>query len=308
MTPNICLWFIWAILSSVVWCNNEGKMKIQGSITATGTIKNFAKDSRKTVELATDIKNMLNGMCTHRKSQDNNQNIEDKFQNITTDMDAIKEKLDIIQDIVSGDNRECSDTPRRVGVYNISPDDSHTFKVKCEAGGWTVIQKRFNGSTDFYRNWLDYENGFGDLNEEFWLGNKNIALLTSRRNHELRIDLEDWEGRKAYALFKSFKVGDQSTNYTLTISGYSGNAGDSMTYHNNMPFSTYDRDNDKATNSNCADYSGLKGAWWYNACWRSNLNGKYSHTSSSGGIKYAAWRGYSKTMKKSSMMIKRTKK
>ncbi|CAG2218091.1 TN [Mytilus edulis] len=100
--------------------------------------------------------------------------------------------------------------------------------------------KRFNGVTEFYRNWQDYEKGFGDLNEEFWLG-------------------------------------------------------DSMTYHNNMPFSTYDRDNDKSS-SNCADYSNMKGAWWYNSCWRSSLNGKYSNSSSLGGIKYEAWRGYYKAL------------
>ncbi|CAG2194302.1 unnamed protein product [Mytilus edulis] len=147
-------------------------------------------------------KNHLETVCVLiAKVKITTKNIEDKLQNITT-------------------ARECSDTPRRVGVYNISPDDSHTFKVKCEAGGWTVIQKRFNGSTDFYRNWLDYENGFGDLNEEFWLG-------------------------------------------------------DSMTFHNNMHFSTYDRDNDRSS-LNCAAHNTLKGAWWYNNCWRSSLNGKYS--------------------------------
>ncbi|XP_063418639.1 angiopoietin-related protein 7-like isoform X2 [Mytilus trossulus] len=226
-----------------------------------------------------------------------------QFQtNMMYDMERIEKKL-IIRDILPA--RECADKPNLVGVNSISPDDSHTFNVRCEAGGWTVIQKRFNGVTEFYRNWQDYENGFGDLNEEFWLGNKYIALLTSRGNHELRIDLEDWNGEKAYALFISFKVGDQSTNYKLTVSGYSGNAGDSLTYHNNMPFSTYDRDNDKSAH-NCAAYSDIKGAWWYNNCWRSNLNGKYFNSHSLAGIRYHAWRGYYVTLKKSSMMIKRT--
>ncbi|CAG2194303.1 Angiopoietin-related protein 1,Ficolin-1-A,Angiopoietin-1,Fibrinogen C domain-containing protein 1,Ryncolin-1,Angiopoietin-related protein 7,Angiopoietin-related protein 6,Ficolin-3,Fibrinogen C domain-containing protein 1-B,Fibroleukin,Fibrinogen-like protein 1,Ficolin-1,Ficolin-1-B,Angiopoietin-4,Tenascin-R,Ryncolin-2,Techylectin-5B,Fibrinogen C domain-containing protein 1-A,Fibrinogen-like protein A,Ryncolin-3,Angiopoietin-2,Tenascin-X,Ficolin-2,Fibrinogenalpha chain,Tenascin,Angiopoietin-related protei len=182
------------------------------------------------------------------------------------------------------------------GVYPITTDNSHMFKV---------IQKRFNGVTEFYRDWQDYENGFGNLNEEFWLGNKYIALLTSQGNHQLKIDLDDWNGDKRYALFESFKVGDQSTNYTLTTRGYSGNAGDSLSYHNNMPFSTYDRDNDDRSGYNCAADSGLKGAWWFNNCWSSSLNGKYSNNYFAGGIKYSSWRP-SQNLKESSMMIRRT--
>ncbi|XP_063425914.1 angiopoietin-related protein 7-like [Mytilus trossulus] len=220
------------------------------------------------------------------------------FTDLKTDMEEWK--TDMVADLIKAVTmnltqfethinnviRECSDNSKLVGVYRISPDDSHVFNVSCEAGGWTVIQKRFNGVTEFYRNWQDYEDGFGDLNEEFWLGNKYIAMLTSQGNHELRIDLEDWNGLQRYALFESFKVGDQSTNYKLTVSGYSGNAGDSMTYHNNMPFSTYDRDNDRSS-LNCAAHNTLKGAWWFNACWRSSLNGKYSKTMSAGdGMAY----------------------
>lgn len=79
-----------------------------------------------------------------------------------------------------------------------------------------------------------------------------------------------------------------------------------MTFHNNMPFSTYDRDNDRSS-LNCAAHNTLKGAWWYNNCWRSSLNGKYSRTASTGGIRYMDWTS-SETLKKSSMMIKKTLK
>lgn len=33
-----------------------------------------------------------------------------------------------------------------------------------------VFQRRQNGLTDFFRKWADYRVGFGNLEDEFWLG------------------------------------------------------------------------------------------------------------------------------------------
>jgi len=42
--------------------------------------------------------------------------------------------------------------------------------METAGGKWLVIQRRINGSVDFYRNWTDYVAGFGELEGEFWYG------------------------------------------------------------------------------------------------------------------------------------------
>ena len=164
----------------------------------------------------------------------------------------------------------------RSGVYAVRiPNTDKLLNVFCDqktdGGGWLVIQRRQDGSEDFYRGWSDYQKGFGDISGEFWLGNHNLHLLT-RNNQELRVDLMDFEGNTAYAKYSSFAVGSASENYKMTVGGYSGTAGDAMAAHNGMEFSTRDRDNDRNSGS-CAET--YKGSWWYSSCHSANLNGIY---------------------------------
>ena len=144
--------------------------------------------------------------------------------------------------------------------------------MRTDGGGWTVFQRRKDGSVDFYRGWSDYKAGFGQLNDEFWLGNDKIHRLTASRPSNLRVELEDWNGVKVYARYGKFNIGDEQAQYRLEVGSYSGTAGGSLTYHSNMAFSTKDRDND-IYGRNCAvKYTG---AWWYKTCHSSNLNGQY---------------------------------
>ena len=73
--------------------------------------------------------------------------------------------------------------------------------MDSDDGGWTVFQRRMDGSEDFYRGWKDYNKGFGDLNGEFWLGLNKIYRLTrnSDINTTLRVDLEGFDGVKLFA-------------------------------------------------------------------------------------------------------------
>jgi len=159
------------------------------------------------------------------------------------------------------------------GVYSVNPDGKGSFNVYCDmrtdGGGWTVFQRRQDGSVDFYRGWNDYKSGFGQLTAEFWLGNDKIHRLTAARPSTLRVELEDWNGVRVYAKYGKFNIGDEQAKYRLEVGSYSGTAGDSLGYHNNMAFSTKDRD----SSSGCA--VAWTGAWWYNSCHYSNLNGKY---------------------------------
>ena len=176
--------------------------------------------------------------------------------------------------------------------------------MSTDGGGWTVIQRRMDGSVDFYRNWRDYKHGFGNLNGEFWLGLDKINRLTEAQSC-LRVDLEDFEKNVRYANYSVFSVGGPITNYKLTVSGYSGNAGDSFSGHNGRSFSTKDRDHDTWSRS-CAEV--YKGGWWYNACHASNLNGWYEYGPTQSYATGVAWYGFRQhyySLKFTEMKVKR---
>ncbi|CAH3154723.1 unnamed protein product [Porites lobata] len=193
------------------------------------------------------------------------------------------------------------------GVYTIDPDGTGAFDVFCDqktaGGGWTVFQKRLDGSVDFYRGWADYKRGFGNLNGEFWLGLDKIHRLTKTKS-KLRVDLEDTTGKTAYAEYDMFAVTSVKANYQLSLGTYSGTAGDSLSGHRGYPFSTKDRDND-SWSSNCAVSN--KGAWWYTSCHASNLNGLYhhgKHKSYADGVNWYAWKGHHYSAKTAEMKIR----
>ena len=155
-------------------------------------------------------------------------------------------------------------------------------KVRCdmetEKGGWIVIQRRVpNGTVNFYRGWKDYEEGFGDLDSEFWYGLRNIHCLTTRESVELCIDLQDEQGNKLTWVYQQFSVDGPDQKYRLHIgqgTGTPSGSYDAMANHNNMYFSTFDRDNDQNSGGNCA--ASYRGAWWYKSCFATNLNGPHT--------------------------------
>uniref|UniRef100_G3TIT4 Fibrinogen beta chain n=1 Tax=Loxodonta africana TaxID=9785 RepID=G3TIT4_LOXAF len=253
--------------------------------------------------------------------------------------------------VVSG--KECEEIIRKGGetseMYLIQPDSSiKPYRVYCDMNtengdkGWTVIQNREDGSVDFGRKWDSYKQGFGNiaakadgknfcgLPGEYWLGNDKISQLTKMGPTELLIEMEDWKGDKVKALYGGFTVQNEANKYQLSVSKYKGTAGNAlmdgasqlvgenrtMTIHNGMYFSTYDRDNDgwitTDPNKRCAREDG--GGWWYNRCHAANPNGRYywggtyswdmAKHGTDDGVVWMNWKGSWYSMKKLSMKIR----
>ncbi|KAM9207013.1 ficolin-1 [Dugong dugon] len=202
------------------------------------------------------------------------------------------------------------------GWYTIFLPDCQHLTVLCDmdtdGGGWTpsgpqVFQRRMDGSVDFFRDWAAYKRGFGSQLGEFWLGNDNIHTLTTQGTSELRVDLVDFEGNHQFAKYTSFKMAGEEEKYKLVLGAFAGGtAGDSLRDHNNQSFSTKDQDNDKYSASCAMRY---EGAWWYNDCHSSNLNGHYlggAHESYANGINWRSGKGYKYSYKTSEMKLRPT--
>ena len=175
--------------------------------------------------------------------------------------------------------------------------------MDSDGGGWTVFQRRINGTQNFYLNWNDYVRGFGDVSGEFWLGLQKIRRLTASST-QLRVDLADFNGNAKYAKYSTFSVGDDDSKFRLTVLGYSGTAGNSLSLSNNSPFSTKDQDND-SYGGHCAQI--FTGAWWYNSCAHSNLNGGYylgPNSPTYKGVCWSQWKGWNYSLKATEMKVR----
>ncbi|XP_062375993.1 angiopoietin-2a [Sardina pilchardus] len=197
------------------------------------------------------------------------------------------------------------------GVYSLNlPSMTQPIKAYCdmetEGGGWTVLQRRFDGHVDFHRTWKEYKMGFGDVSGEHWLGNEFTSQMTSDQTYVLRIELQDWEGNSGYSLYDEFSLADESQNYRIHLKGYSGSAGKiSSLGQPGSDFSAKDADNDKCV---CKCSQLTSGGWWFDACGPSNLNGIYyqqgQNTNRFNGIKWYYWKGSGYSLKATTMMIR----
>ncbi|TMW52654.1 hypothetical protein DOY81_002269 [Sarcophaga bullata] len=202
---------------------------------------------------------------------------------------------------------------QRSGIYKILvPSYSYEpFYVECDAetecGDWIVIQRRQDGSIDFFRNWVEYENGFGDVEGEYFIGLKKLHALTNFDGpQELLILMEDVNNTNAFAKYDSFAISNAAEMYKLRKLGrYTGTAGNSLAHHVGMHFSTTDTN---TAESNCGEF--YIGGWWHNKCheslvFGSNLNGKYDDNRYGKGLIWETYNGLTCSLKYVKMMIRR---
>ena len=130
----------------------------------------------------------------------------------------------------------------------------YTFPARS-IHGWILIQQSLStGHATFNRSWDDYRNGFGQYNDNYWLGNEKVyQLTTSSSIWKLRVEVQSKDTGKWYsAEYAHFRLSNESTKYVLEVSGYSGDAGKRNAFASptsswnvvGMKFSTIDSDND----------------------------------------------------------------
>nr|XP_034334393.1 ficolin-2-like [Crassostrea gigas] len=120
--------------------------------------------------------------------------------------------------------------------------------------------------------------GFGSPHEDYWIGNDVIHQLTKGTNSSMYVEISPRRDNYTfYQVYRDFSISSEDQKYKLQLAnpgnGCHLDAG-SFLYHNNMPFSTFDADNDGC---NCpALYSA---GWWFKCCHNTNLNGPWSQES-----------------------------
>ncbi|XP_069352458.1 angiopoietin-related protein 4 isoform X1 [Eulemur rufifrons] len=204
---------------------------------------------------------------------------------------------------------------RQSGLFQIQPEGSPPFLVNCKMtsdGGWTVIQRRQDGSVDFDRPWEAYKAGFGDPQGEFWLGLEKVHRITGDRGSRLAVQLQDWDGN-AESLQFPVHLGGEDTAYSLQLTApVASKLGATMVTPGglSLPFSTRDKDHDLRRDKNCA--KSLSGGWWFGTCSHSNLNGQYFRSiprqrqQRKKGIFWKTWRGRYYPLQATTMLIQPT--
>uniref|UniRef100_A0A182Y278 Fibrinogen C-terminal domain-containing protein n=1 Tax=Anopheles stephensi TaxID=30069 RepID=A0A182Y278_ANOST len=195
-------------------------------------------------------------------------------------------------------------------VYMLTVDETEagSFFVKSSRAAnhaygddWIIFQQRYDGTVDFYRNWTEYREGFGDFGGEFWLGlEKLYRLVSSGPAYELMIELEDFQGVTAFEHYSDFLIGNERESYMLKKLGKaSGTAGDSLAIHKGKNFSTYDH-----SPNECPTF--YRGAWWFTQCYDAHLNAKYliGKQTTRGGNIWHTFRGSFESLQATKMMVR----
>ncbi|XP_043202029.1 techylectin-5A-like [Amphibalanus amphitrite] len=248
-----------------------------------------------------------------------------QLEQLTAENDMLQLTLDAVNAALNASRgqpatplpRDCSDLPAGTasGIHVLQPGLDRSVPptpafcdLESDGGGWTVVQRRADilPRQEFYLGWQAYREGFGELDGEFWWGLESLWRMTGSRDsrYQLRITMEDFDGERRHVVYGTFRVSSEADGYRLAVGNYSGDAGDALKRHNGYRFSTKDRDNDVHSAGSCATRH--RGAWWYEACYDSNLNGQplVGHNTGQGGISWNKWRTWDYSLKAAEMKIR----
>ncbi|XP_068457088.1 angiopoietin-related protein 5 [Clinocottus analis] len=303
--------------------------QLQQSLLAFGrSTRKLIRDVMEEQQTALDI---LSGQVTELMTKV--QTLSSEVQRSNTELYSIKP--------VQSHGRDCSDIKDNLlsvvpkipsGIYIVHPENTDSsFEVFCEmdymGGGWTVMQRRTDGLTDFKRAWADYVDGFGNLAGEHWLGLKKVFHIINQKDtrFQLHIALVSHDDVTSYAAYDDFDLGNETMFFSLHLGRYAGSAGDAFRGYDQdqnqdtAPFSASDVDNDgcnpscsidNRTVESCSSQHNQTG-WWFNQCGLANLNGCPEDAEQNQGqrmhILWDTWRqnGVPHTIKSVTMKIRR---
>ena len=196
------------------------------------------------------------------------------------------------------------------GVYAIQNKKGSSIKVFCDmttdGGGWIVMQRRFDESVDFNRDWNNYKNGFGDVKGEHWIGNEFVHQYTSNYSTEMLSEATAFDGTNASSKMQNFKLSNEASKYIFEYDTCNGLCVSWLPQVKGNKFTTFDNENDKDPARNCA--VAYSGGWWFRGCFDVFFNGRYSAVPSvqhAAGIHWFDFRGRFESLKKTTMLIRR---
>ncbi|XP_068151409.1 fibrinogen-like protein 1 [Drosophila tropicalis] len=328
----LCILFRWTT-ATLISIDLESKDNYQWEINCFRIVKPMINYFTK-VEDSDELRKRINNLEKVVEDRENQLKAKDALLNENTaelkqQLKAKDEKLEAQKTLLDAKEEQIMSLSAQIIKYTVIIEDKDLELKKCKqqeeispisvdgirrlqiAGhasfevpytsplsGWTVIQRRIDGEVSFNRDWIDYKNGFGDMQGNYFIGLEKLHLLTLSQPHELYIQLRDLTGETKYARYDNLVVAGEKDNYRLKSLGkYTGTAGDSLTDHVGHMFTTKDKDNDVSSDSNCAAEEA--GGWWYEDCAYSRLNGKYDKdgiSSNHNGIAWGTWSEWNYTI------------
>ncbi|CAL1535721.1 unnamed protein product [Lymnaea stagnalis] len=216
---------------------------------------------------------------------------------VERNISIMKEKMEKLERKINAKPKSCLEVPRGVPRVRLSLEDG--TEALCDTitdgGGWRVIQRRVNGLENFYRPWKDYKFGFGSLDGDFWTGLETLHELTKEDYYEMRVDIMRKDKKFGFAQYTYFRIENETKAYKLILGDFYGTIGDELGPHRNMKFSTRDQKNDNILKKTASCAIKFRGAWWFDRCHKSHLNGVWGSTAFGSGVTWKAFTGFNES-------------